>query len=139
MVYARSSATGSFDAARGADVTVVATARMSLDVPGNGASLQAPFAVAGWAIDLAAANGAGVDAVHVWAQPSQGPAIFLGVANYGSARADVGGIYGSRFANCAFNLMVSSLPQGIYTVSAYAHSSVSNTFDNVASATVTVR
>ena len=41
---------------------------MSLDVPSQGAAVSGQFAVAGWAVDLGASAGSGVDTVHVWAQ-----------------------------------------------------------------------
>src|SRR5262249_45644702 len=42
---------------------------MSIDVPSSGTVLQ-PFAMGGWAVDLAASDGPGVSAIHVWAWPS---------------------------------------------------------------------
>ena len=49
-----------------------ATALMVLDTPVLGSEVVPPFVVAGWAIDLAAWSGTGVDAVHVWAYPTPG-------------------------------------------------------------------
>ena len=69
-----------------------ATALMVLDTPVFGEVVQ-PFVVAGWAIDLAAWSGTGVDAVHVWAYPTPGSGatpIFLGVADPGGRAAGGG-------------------------------------------------
>ena len=96
------------------------------------------FAVAGWAIDLGAPSGTGVDAVHVYAFPTNGaPSIFVGVAAYGYARADVGGAYGSRFTNSGFNIGAGNVPAGVYDLVVYAHSSVTGTFNNWRVARVT--
>lgn len=52
-------------------------------------------AIGGWALDLAAPRGTGVDYLHVWATPTNGdPAIFLGVPTYGSPRDDLAAIVG---------------------------------------------
>ena len=50
--------------------------------------------IVGWAIDLAAATGSDVDAVHIWAYPNLGsdmPAILPGVAAYGGDGPERGG------------------------------------------------
>jgi hypothetical protein len=140
IAYARSTVTGTFNNAASAVVRISAPV-MSLDAPTHGATVGRPFAVAGWAIDYGAPSGTGVDTVHVWAHPAGGGTPqFLGVAPYGAARADVGGIYGSRFTNCGFNLVVSTnLPSGTYDLVAYAHSTVSGTFNNWRLARVVVQ
>ena len=54
--------------------------------------------LAGWAADLQAAAGTGVDAVHVWAcRRGGGAPIFVGAAEYGGARPDVAAVHGARF------------------------------------------
>ena len=87
--------------------------------------------IAGWAVDLAATSGTGVDTVHVWATPTDGgAATFLGVADYGFARPDVGTAVGNhQFDNCGFSLVGGgSLAPGTYTISVYGHSTVANAF-----------
>ena len=112
---------------------------MALDTPANGSVVNRTFVVAGWALDLAAASGTGVDLLHVWATPANGgPGIFLGVTTYGAARPDVGGIFGSRFTNCGFTFSATLAP-GTYTIAVYAHSPTANAFNNVMTTTVTVR
>jgi hypothetical protein len=67
--------------------------RMAVDVPAGNATVHRTFTVAGWAVDLLAPSGPGVDVVHVWAYPNPGSGadpIFGGAATYGGSRPDVG-------------------------------------------------
>jgi glucose/arabinose dehydrogenase len=137
VAYAHSAAANAFTAAREASVTVTLNPRMTLDLPAAG-TLFSPFRVAGWALDLAAASGTGVDAVHVWAFPSAGNGVFLGVASYGGSRPDVGGVFGSQFTNSGFNLLASGLAPGSYTLVAYAHSSLTGTFNDATLVPITI-
>jgi len=137
VVYSRSTLSGQFTAVSRA-ITCISRA-MSIDTPGDGASVNGPFVIAGWALDAAAASGPGVDALHVWAFPSTGgPAFFVGVADYGIARPDVGASYGARFTGSGYSLLA-SLPAGTWQLAVYAHSAASGTFDQVRIITVTVR
>ena len=43
------------------------TNRMWIDLPAQRASVTVPFVIAGWALDIGASTGSGVDAVDVWA------------------------------------------------------------------------
>src|SRR4051812_42883486 len=54
--------------------------RLQVDAPAANATVYSPFLVGGWALDQFASAGSGIDAVHVWAVPVSGPAIFLGAA-----------------------------------------------------------
>jgi hypothetical protein len=80
-----------------------------------------------------------VDAIHVWAYPSAGAPIFLGVGTLGGARPDVGGIFGARTTPSGFNLNVSGLRPGVYDVVVFAHSTVTGTFNNSQVVRVTVQ
>jgi hypothetical protein len=112
---------------------------MFLDAPANGSAIGSPFTVRGWAINRSASSGTGVDAVHVYAFPAGGGSpIFLGPAVYGSARPDVGAIFGAQFTNCGFTFSATTLATGTYTVVAYAHNAVIGAFDKSQSATITV-
>ena len=85
--------------------------------------------MAGWALDRAAAAGVGVDAVHVYAHPvAGGGPIFLGVATHGTARPDVGAVFGGQFTNSGFALTVGSLAPGLYDLVVYARSTVTGVF-----------
>lgn len=147
LAYAHSTATGSFSVVQSRRFVVDATALLSVDGPSAGAAIDAPtFAVNGWAIDRSAANGPGVDALHVYAfrSPSSGePPVFLGIASIGIARSDVAAIYGSRFENSGFQLDVnraaSGLTPGDYDIVVWSHSAVTNTFAAVSVVHVTLR
>jgi hypothetical protein len=141
-VYAHSTVSGSFTDSRGFTATVMPSGRMSLDSPAANSTVPHEFLVAGWAIDLAATSGTGVDTVHVWATPtltSGGSARFVGVASYGSSRPDVGAAVGNhQFDNCGFNLLVNTLPAGTYTISVYGRT-ISSGFSLIQTKIVTVQ
>ena len=66
--------------ATGAVLSVLGGPVMAIESPTAGAVGQ-PVSVRGWAIDTAALSGTGVDAVHVYATPTGGAAIFLGAGD----------------------------------------------------------
>jgi YD repeat-containing protein len=116
--------------------------RMSVDVPVQSAHVQQPFWVQGWALDVLvpSGEGTGVDQVHVWALPDpilSDPSpqlIFLGVAQYGIARPDVGAVFGQQFVNSGFSLQVPPLTwsgspvlRG-YWIFVYPRDTISGTF-----------
>jgi hypothetical protein len=138
-VYSHSTATRTFNVVRAITLTVQNAPRMSMDSPASGTRAQ-PFTLGGWAIDLAAASGTGVDAIHVWALPTSGqPARWVGTASYGSMRGDVATAFGSsQFGASGYNITVNGLPPGTYDLVAYARSSISNSFDNWKVARVTI-
>jgi hypothetical protein len=120
--------------------TVVATT-MSLDAPADNSSLtvDTTLMIGGWALNAAAPSGTGVDAIHVYAFPSSGPAILLGVATYGTSRPDVGAVFGAQFTNSGFMLAAGgSLPVGAYTIVAYARNALTQQFDASKSAQITL-
>jgi hypothetical protein len=117
-----------------------------IDVPGAGHVFQAgePFYVGGWAADLDSTFGTGVDTVHVWAYPIDASGkmldpIFIGPAFYGGARPDVAGVYGDRFANSGYGIVVNSLPSGTYEIAVFAFSTIVNNFTPAKVVRVTVR
>lgn len=131
--YARNAKTLEFESWRVVTVTVVSSAKMSIDTPGPNAVVGSNFHLAGWAFDAASSSGTGVDAIHVWAFPQSGTPgspRFLGTGSYGTSRPDVGAAFGARFTNSGYFLNVPGLPAGNYIVVVYAHSSVSGSFDN---------
>jgi hypothetical protein len=140
-VYAHSTVTNTFSIVKTVPFTVSANSLMSIDIPSAEATITAAgFGVSGWAIDRAAASGTGVDSVHVYAyrdpQSGTGPAIFLGIAALGVSRPDVGSFFGSRYTTSGYVLnvdrAVSGLTPGVYNIVVWAHSTASNTFNNVA-------
>ena len=111
--------------------TPAASARpvMSIDIPAEGSVVREPFIVAGWALDLAATSGAGVDVVDVWAYPATGaPAIFVGYSHTGGARPDVGAVYGASFSTSGYGLVVRGLAPGSYMLAVFEHSLVLENF-----------
>jgi glucose/arabinose dehydrogenase len=95
-------------------------------------TMTTPFTLTGWTIDIAAAMGTGVDAVHVWAYPNPGSGeapVFVGVAEYGRPRADVSARYGSRFAASGFAIPVRGLRPAPYLLVVFGRSTVTGTFN----------
>jgi len=140
--YAHSVTTNSFRIAQGVSVTAYNAPRMAIGLPAvNAVVPSAGFTVGGWAIDLASASGPGVDAVHVYAFPAgSSTARFVGVAEYGVSRPDVGSVFGSsQFNASGFNMRVAGLPAGTWDIAVYAHSVLSNAFDDAAVVRVIVR
>jgi hypothetical protein len=145
VVYAHSSVSGTFNNAQVVLITVagaVPIPAMAVDGPAAGSTQTRPFGIDGWAVDLGASSGPGVDAIHVYAFPVVGGSpSFLGVASYGVARPDVGAVFGSAFTNSGYHLAVTSgvLAAGQYDVTVYARSTVSGTFNQARVVRVTVQ
>jgi hypothetical protein len=99
------------------DVILLDGLRLQIDLPSTNATLgTGTNLLAGWALDVGAANGTGVSAVHVWAVPTNGsPATFLGVATLGLSRPDVAAAFGSQFGNAGY-VRAFNLPAGTYTL-----------------------
>jgi hypothetical protein len=134
LVYGHSMVTNSFSLLQTRHIAVRATTVVTVDVPAANADLASrTFTISGWAIDLAASSGSGVDVLHVYAFPISGGApVFLGVASTGVARADVGNIFGAQFDNCGYRLAVDGaalgLAAGSYDIVIWAHSSAAGAF-----------
>jgi len=93
--------------------------------PFLGVPVGQSFTIAGWAVDLAATSGTGVDTVHVWAHPQSGGApIFLGVAEYGGYRPDIAALYGEQYGRSSYTLVTRPIPKGTYDLVVYPHSAV---------------
>ena len=142
VVLSRSTVTGGLEGARVVQVNVQPAVLMSIDTPRTNTTISAPFNVDGWALDRRATTTTGVDAVHVWAYPNPGsgtPAVFLGVAELGMSRPDVGAAFGSQFSTSGYHLAIGALTPGVYDIVTFAHSSVSGTFENQQVVRVTVQ
>jgi len=93
------------------------------------------------AIDAAASGGSGVDWIDVWAYPNPGsgtPPRYIGSATLGFARPDVAAVFGPAGAASGYAL-TATLPPGVYDIAVFAHSRVTNTFNNYQVVRVTVR
>jgi len=134
-------ATGAIETTSRTVTVVQSNPQMSVDTPANNATVTQPFTIGGWAIDLNAPLGTGVDTVHVWSFRNSDPnqAHFEGAASYGASRPDVGAAYGSQFTNSGFNLTISSLTPGNYQFNVYAHSTVAGSFNLVRTIYLTVQ
>jgi hypothetical protein len=140
LIFARSTATGTFSNVSSVNITVASGGRMAIDGPTPGSRPRQPFVLSGWAIDLGGVAGPGVDTVHVYAVPlAGGPASFLGAASYGVPRPDIAGFFGNaRFTNSGFGLTISGLSPGAYQLLAFARSTATGTFSNSLGVTITV-
>ena len=114
--------------------------RMAIDTPRAGNVLDASgLSLGGWAVDLAALEGAGIDTLHAWAYPVGGGApVFVGTAKAGGPRPDVASLYGAAFSGAGFTL-TGTLPAGTYDLVVYAHSAASDTFAGAETVRVIVR
>jgi hypothetical protein len=114
---------------------------MYVDAPGANAAVAQPFAVSGWAADAAATANSGVDWVDVWAFPNPGSnaaPIYVGGSPANGSRPDIGAYLGVPFTASGFGVVVKGLNPGVYQVNAYAHSRITNTFNDVRSVVVTI-
>lgn len=145
VVHAHSSVTGTFNNVSVVPITVTVPAsnpQMVIDVPSNGAVVTSGFTLSGWALDLGAAAGVGVDVLHVWAYPAGGGApVFLTAVDSSSfgARSDVGAIFGSQFLMSGFTTPGLTLAPGVYDVVAFARSTMTGTFNNARVVRLTVQ
>jgi hypothetical protein len=125
--------------------------KMVIDTPGDGAVTMQPFNLGGWAVDDIGVGplvaGTGVNTVHLWAFPlPTGPPRFVGATDplRWVTRIDVSQALGgtassaSAYAPSGFNLPVSGLPPGRWRLAAYAFSTRSNAFNNVATVELTI-
>jgi hypothetical protein len=106
---------------------------MSVDMPAPNQNVSQTLSIAGWAADLAAPSGTGVDAIHVYGYPAAGGnPIFVGVGTLGAFRPDVGAYFGdARFSSSGYFLQ-GTLPRGQYYLVVFAHSTVTHTFNQAA-------
>jgi hypothetical protein len=142
VIFAHSSYGAGFPLAKTVNVRVEATAMVALDAPAAGATVSGGFLVGGWAADLGATSGGGIDVVHVYAYPlnTGGAPVFLGAAAVNVPRPDVAAYLGApRFGNTGFNMIAPALAAGRYRVVVFGRSLVSGTFSAAATADVVVR
>lgn len=110
-----------------------------IDHPADNGRVLPEFVIDGWAIDDLSATGTGIDAVHVWAFSLDDPATapwFLGVAEYGRPRADVGNAFGDRYTASGYRLAASLPGFGRHLIGVYGRSTTSGQFRAVRTVTV---
>jgi hypothetical protein len=147
-VFAKSTTTGTFDGIQEVNLSVAATGTpnpsMEVEQPTTGATVTTPFVVNGYAVDLGAHLGPGVDSVHLWAFPEGqllnfGAATFLGSATMGISNSTALSLYGAQFEHSGFEHNVTKvLPSGNYTISAFARSTITGTYNNRFDVEVTI-
>jgi hypothetical protein len=121
----------------------VSNPTVMVEGPGDNTTVGTAFTLSGWAVDQGAPAGTGIDAVHVWAFPTNGgAATFVGIPAYGLSRPDIATDLGhSRFTNSGFSLSVTSanLPAtGTYDVTVFGRSTVTGGFTVTRTLRVTV-
>jgi hypothetical protein len=139
VAFAHSSARKDWTNNRAFNVNIGSGSQVAIDTPANNSLVASGFVVSGWAFDLTAPSGTGIDAVHVWAFPATGAApVFLGAAGLGGVRTDVAAVFGGRTMSSGYAVTSAPLPRGLYTIIAYAHSRATGAFNNAAARLVTV-
>ncbi len=114
--------------------------QVAIDTPRSQQDVGQPFVLAGWAADLDAAAGTGIDTLHVWAYPSTGGApVFLGTPALGGARPDVAAIHGDQFRTSGFGLTLQGLAPGTYDLAVFPWSNVTGAFAPPSVVQLTVR
>src|SRR5205085_5249798 len=86
------------------------------------------FLVVGWAADLSSPAGNGVETVQVYeaSADSAQPPVFLGQADDGATRSDLGAVYGAQFTQSGYVFRAAAtLAPGAYRWMVFAHSTVS--------------
>jgi hypothetical protein len=109
---------------------------MSIEVPSPGPVIL-PFRIAGWAVDLGALQGTGVDRVEVLEGGCEGTVI--GIATNGIDRPDVAETYGPQFALSGWQFEVKLLRPGDYTLAVRTKSSGADNYNQCQAIQVTVR
>ena len=114
--------------------------QVEIDTPRSQQDVGQPFLLAGWAADLDAPAGSGIDTLHVWAYPATGGApLFLGTPTLGGVRPDVAAIHGDQFRTAGFALTLQGLAPGIYDLAVFPWSHVTGVFAPPKFVHVTVR
>lgn len=137
VAYARSRHDGQY-AAGTVTVTVRRDPLIRIDAPATGATVTQPFVLQGWAADMTSSSGTGVDMIHVVAIRPDGTTLALGNATYGASRPDVAQYFDQPALAPGFEMTVTGLPAGSYTLVAEARSTATGLFERSASVALTV-
>ncbi len=114
--------------------------QVEIDTPWQNQDVAGAFVLAGWAADLDASSGTGIDTLHVWAYPiAGGPPLFVGTPTLNGTRPDVAAVHGDRFRESGFALVVQGLAHGTYDVAIFPWSNVTGGFAPAKVVRVTVR
>ena len=99
---------------------VVRGPRGVIEEPVNAAVTGQPFLIRGYAVDLGASTGTGVNGIRVYAVKNDVWTHLGDVTNYGLSSDAAAGTYGERYRNSGYSLEASGLAPGTYTIWAYA-------------------
>jgi hypothetical protein len=114
--------------------------QVEIDMPRSQQDVGQPFLLAGWAADLDAPAGTGIETLHVWAYPATGGTpLFLGTAALGGVRPDVAAIHGDQFRSAGFTFTAQGLTPGTYDLVVFPWRHVSGGFAVPKTVHVTVR
>jgi glucose/arabinose dehydrogenase len=111
---------------------------LHIDTPVNGSTVRQPFMIGGWALDASAALDPGISDIQLWAFSSTGTPYFVGVADRGGHRPDVGAFFGPQFDNSGYGIMVRGLPPGNYLIGVYGFVTATQTWAAINVVAVTV-
>jgi hypothetical protein len=115
-------------------------ALITIDTPITATTTTGVLRIAGWAIDRGASHGTGIDAVHVWAYRAEGGTpVFLGQADYGGSRPDVGAALGRRFEASGYALSTALPVPGTYDIVVFPHSVITQAFADAKVVRIIVR
>ena len=97
----------------------------TIDIPENRSTVRGVFRIGGWAIDKSELFDSEIDGIFIYLNdtPLNGGK-FMSRGTCGVRREDVTKVYGDRFVNSGFDILVdaSSLKDGLYTFYVYFHS-----------------
>ena len=108
---------------------------------GSGA-VRGSFTLSGWALDASAWQGAGIEAVQVWAQRLDVPAaasVFVGNATLGTPRPAAAAAFGAQFERAGWQVEVPDLAPGVYGLTAYFKATQTGRFEAARTVRATVR
>ena len=99
------------------NVTVRREPQIVIDAPSQGATVSQPFKLSGWAADMTAPSGTGVDMVRVSARRADGTIVPAWQCHLRHRSAQTSGFYFDQQPLAAgYELNVSGLPAGTYTL-----------------------
>jgi hypothetical protein len=127
VTFARDVATHGFNVWQTRTVTVHAQFVL-IDSPAGG-NVNLGSTISGWAVDIGASNGTGIDLVDIWARDvSSGVNTFVGRATGPLSRPDVASLFGrSQFTLSGYTATLQNLTPGHnYDLFVFAHSMVTN-------------
>ncbi len=101
-----------------------------------GQNVKLPFVVSGWAVNLAARNGTGIEWVQVLDGGCEGAVI--GIAEYGIARPDIQQKYGEQFLDSGWQFEIAALHYGERILAVRSQSTGASRYDGCQAIPITV-